>query len=445
MATDVENASDERLATQSKKGQTIILIVIVAMLILVTINAVLRASGGKKVAEPEEARVVMQETPEQRDNNFQQKLEQATPSNEPQPEPETFTETIERLKEQVKPKEQPKLVEQKPVTNLVANNVKKDDWKSQELDRVRESRYDDYSLSLGFGKKADSPNQRLFTKKNTGEKTVDSEIDRIRQKIASNKQRELSILQKVNDYGQSGLNQPDLGLAGINQAPDLLVPPVPTAINTASNIVGQSQSQSINKKPLPGQKLLSVNTFVRAAIDQKVMSDYVGSFRIRITQDVYDVTNTYILIPQGSTVNAQSMRVNNINEPIQARMGYMIKNVVLPNGKLIDFKSQRGQDVEGVSAVKDEVNRHLLAQFLGVAAYALVSNESSYTGSGANSDNTYSGQVGSGTRDIGSKIAQKYLNLVPTITLNPGTSIRIFIEEEMYIYPYASIGDDYVS
>jgi type IV secretion system protein VirB10 len=428
MVDEVETAADEKPATHNKQAQTFVLGTIVLILVLVSFNAVMRASGTKDEKEEAAPRVVMQEDPASRANSFNNSLDQATRSAERAAKPveESYKETINRLTKQ-EPQEQ----ETKPADLA---GVEVDKWILEERDRVRQSRYDDYDLSLGFGSSGSSNNKRLvFNKELPKPQTIEDKISQIKSQIDLNQQKQLEALERTVSNDAIGSN------TGFN-----LAALANTAPSAQPAIVGQSKSLSPRKAPLPGQKLLPVASFIRAAIDQKVMSDYVGPFRCRITQDVYDVSNSYILIPQGSTCNARSLKIVNVNEPIQARMGYMIQNVILPNGKLIDFSRQAGLDREGIAAVKDEVNRHLLAQFLGVAAYALISTESSYTGSGANSDDTYAGQVSSNSRDLGSRVAEKYLNLVPTITLNPGTGLRIFIEEEMYITPWGSIGDDYV-
>ena len=101
-------------------------------------------------------------------------------------------------------------------------------------------------------------------------------------------------------------------------------------------------------------------------------------------------------------------------------------------------------DREGVAAVKDKVNRHFLAQFLGVAAYAVLSSETSRTGTGFNNDSTFESDVGEEARRHFAPLAQKYLRLVPTITLRPGTPLRVYIAEELYITPWDTVGSEYV-
>ena len=97
-------------------------------------------------------------------------------------------------------------------------------------------------------------------------------------------------------------------------------------------------------------------------------------------------------------------------------------------------------DQEGVPAIKDKVNYHFIPQFLGVAAYALLSSETSRQGSGYSNDQTFEGQMGESLRKQFAPLAAKYLNLVPTITLRIGTPMIIILEDDVYAYPWASLG-----
>lgn len=197
--------------------------------------------------------------------------------------------------------------------------------------------------------------------------------------------------------------------------------------------------------PEPGQKHLPISTVARAVLDQQLISDYNGSFRCMFIDDVYDATKRYIMIPKGSRCMGTSARVSNVNEPIQARAGLLVDRIILPDKSTISMDRKIALDAEGVSAIKDKVNRHFLAQFLGVAAYAVLSSESSYEGSGSTNDDTFEGELSENLRSQFSPLAQKYLNLVPTITLRPGTPMRIFFEDDIYAYPWSSVSSDIVS
>jgi type IV secretion system protein VirB10 len=201
--------------------------------------------------------------------------------------------------------------------------------------------------------------------------------------------------------------------------------------------VGRPRSEA---EPKPGQKLIPTGTVMSAVLDQELISDYTGPFRALATHDVYDVTEKFIIIPKGSRITGRSLRITNVNEPIQARMGLTVRWLVLPNGKRISFEKRvAALDQAGVPAIKDKVNYHLFAQFLGVAAYALLSAESSRSGTGFDSDRTFAGDVGGSMREQFAPLAAKYLNLVPTITLRAGTPLKIFFEDDIYAYPWQTL------
>jgi type IV secretion system protein VirB10 len=175
------------------------------------------------------------------------------------------------------------------------------------------------------------------------------------------------------------------------------------------------------------------------------MSDYMGSYRALVTSDVYDVTGNHVIIPKGSKLTGRTVRISNVNEAIQARMGMPATWIVLPDGKRISLEKTKTLDQGGIPAVKDKVNYHLLVQFLGVAAYALISHETSREGSGYANDETFEGEAGEAFRSQFAPLIQKYLALVPTITLTPGTPIKLFIEDDIYAKPWRSIYQTFVS
>ncbi len=49
--------------------------------------------------------------------------------------------------------------------------------------------------------------------------------------------------------------------------------------------------------------------------------------------------------------------------------------------------------------------------------------------------------TGNPCADVGKRVASRYLNLVPTITIQPGTPINIFLDDEMYLQPWAPIDE----
>lgn len=200
---------------------------------------------------------------------------------------------------------------------------------------------------------------------------------------------------------------------------------------TASNPYGASTE---------GMKKIPVGTLLNAITTMTAISDYSGgSMKAMLTHDIYDATNSYVLAPKGSEFLIRVVKASQVNEMLQSRMGFKVTWLVLPDGDRVDFSSSSGLDRMGTPAVEgDEVDRHLLAQFLGVAAYALVGTRSSYEGTG-DSNESFAGNFGQGARGQAGNIARKYLQVVPTTTLHAGAPVRVITEDEIFIKPWSSI------
>lgn len=206
-----------------------------------------------------------------------------------------------------------------------------------------------------------------------------------------------------------------------------------------SGVVGYTASNPYGAS-VEGMKKIPVGTLLNAITTMTAISDYSGgSMKAMLTHDVYDATNSYILAPKGSEFLITVVKASQVNEVLQSRMGFKVTWLVLPDGDRVDFSSSSGLDRMGTPAVEgDEVDRHLLAQFLGVAAYALVGTKSSYEGTG-DSNESFAGNFGQGARGQAGNIAAKYLQVVPTTTLHAGAPVRVITEDEIFMKPWRSI------
>jgi len=223
------------------------------------------------------------------------------------------------------------------------------------------------------------------------------------------------------------------GLPEAGSAPGAGVQPLPSGVvgYTASNPYGAS---------VEGMMKLPVGAILNAITTMTAISDYSGgSMKAMLTHDIYDATNSYVLAPKGSEFIIRVVKASQVNEILQSRMGFKVTWLVLPDGDRVDFSSSSGLDRMGTPAVEgDDVDRHLLAQFLGVAAYALVGTRSSYEGTGDGNE-SFAGNFGQGARGQAGDIARKYLQVVPTTTLHAGAPVRVITEDEIFMKPWSSI------
>jgi|GEM_PF-2191824 len=203
---------------------------------------------------------------------------------------------------------------------------------------------------------------------------------------------------------------------------------------SAASEVGVSQ-------PKAGYLKLSPTTIIPAALDQVVVSDYLSTYRCRISRDVFDDNYQAVLIPAGTPCSGMSVPASNVNEPIQPRLGLTVDRIILPNGE-VNLSDGAVFDREGIAAVKGDVDYHLLPQFAGILAYALVADGSTYS---SEENPSYSARVSDTARASSSSSAKKYLSLVPTKTLDYGTPLRIFLKKPIFLPPVEWLGEAYAN
>ncbi|WP_110186600.1 TrbI/VirB10 family protein [Pokkaliibacter plantistimulans] len=209
-----------------------------------------------------------------------------------------------------------------------------------------------------------------------------------------------------------------------------------------ANVAGYTAENSYNAD-IEGKIKLPPGTVIPTTLMWKSISDYTGGpLTSLVSHDVYDYTHQFVVIPKGTKVNISGLKAAGVNEAINNRMAFIVKDAVLPNNDVIDFGKAAAVDREGVGALKDQVEYHFLAQFLGVAAYALVADSSSYSSTGTG-EASYAGDVGSGVRAQVSPLVQKYLNIVPTVTIRPGQSFRVVLEDTLYVKPWKDTYESY--
>jgi type IV secretory pathway VirB10-like protein len=221
----------------------------------------------------------------------------------------------------------------------------------------------------------------------------------------------------------------------------------------SSAVVGQSASArraSGERQAREGEYLLPVGSVLSGVLDMELNSDWEGRWRALLIRDVYDTAQQVILLPKGTRILGTTVRAKAVNEAINERMALAANWLVLPNGARIDLSRSGTLDASGVGAIEGDVNRHFLAQLGGVVAYGVIGGAGAVAaakGAGASDlvglslGRSAGAEIASGLVGIGQRVASRYLNLVPTITVKPGTPMTIFLDDEMYLNAWAPVDD----
>jgi type IV secretion system protein TrbI len=164
-----------------------------------------------------------------------------------------------------------------------------------------------------------------------------------------------------------------------------------------------------------------------------------------LSKDVFDTSGQFVVFPVNSRIVGYSQVVNYKGAH---RLFISFHRIILPNGPSADFpqssKTLKALDETGALGVVSKLDRHWWLQF-GTAIFVGVLD-----GLGAaaqRSGDLFSRRaiiIDNTSRNfelILDRIMQQYSNIVPTISVQQGKKLKIYLSDDLLVTPYARIQD----
>ena len=153
----------------------------------------------------------------------------------------------------------------------------------------------------------------------------------------------------------------------------------------------------------------------------------------------------YVVLPASSRIVGTSQVVNYKGAH---RLFISFQRIILPNGPSIDLPSSRkalkALDETGALGVVSKVDRHWFLQF-GTAIFFGVLD--GLSGAAQRSQDVVStrsvilGRTSENYERILENIMSQYSSIVPTIRVDQGKTMKIYLSDDILISPYAKISD----
>ena len=175
---------------------------------------------------------------------------------------------------------------------------------------------------------------------------------------------------------------------------------------------------------------------LEAVLTNRLDGSFSGPVNCQITANVYSRDHQHLLIPQGSRVLGEARRVD---QQDQQRMAVVFHRLIMPDGYSVNLDQMPGLDQAGATGVRDKVNHHYLSLFgtsiaLGVlSGFSLYGTGGVYTGSGTDA---YRQGVSSELGRDATRILDRQLNRLPTITVREGTRIKVYPSQDITLPAY---------
>jgi type IV secretion system protein TrbI len=185
---------------------------------------------------------------------------------------------------------------------------------------------------------------------------------------------------------------------------------------------------------------------IPAVLEQALDSDLPGQLKALVVANVFDTaTGRYVLIPQGSRL------VGDYNSHIgygQDGVQVIWNRVIYPDGSSLDLSGMVGQDAQGLSGFRDQVDHHY-ARLIGfavltslfAAATEISQNQNRPLLTNPSSAQVAGSAVGQQASELGSQVTRRNLNVQPTIKVRAGYRFNVRVNRDIvFDSPYAPAG-----
>jgi len=181
---------------------------------------------------------------------------------------------------------------------------------------------------------------------------------------------------------------------------------------------------------------LFAGTIIPASLITGVNSDLPGLAIAQVTQNLWDLSGSILLVPQGSRLLG---KVDSVVAFGQSRALVIWQRIIMPNGTSIEIDNTPASDTEGYAGLEDEVDYHTWRLIKGVALSTLLGVGAQLSVNNSNDDllSALRQSAQDSANQAGQQITQRNLSIQPTITVRPGWPLRAILSKDLVLQPYS--------
>jgi type IV secretory pathway VirB10-like protein len=181
-------------------------------------------------------------------------------------------------------------------------------------------------------------------------------------------------------------------------------------------------------------------TVLETALVTRLNGDFSGPVICMSTSNIYSHDGQHLLIPAGTKVMGETKRVEGFG---QTRLAVVFHRLIMPDGYSVDLDQFHGLNQIGETGLKDQVNHHYFQIFgasIAVGAIGGLAQAGTNTtslGAPQTETDAYRQGVAASFAQSSTHILDKFLNLLPTITIREGHRVKVFLTEDLLVPDYA--------
>ena len=191
------------------------------------------------------------------------------------------------------------------------------------------------------------------------------------------------------------------------------------------------------KAPIAPTQEIKAGTVIPGVMVSGINSDLPGQIIGRVAEAVYDsATGSQLLIPPGSTL------IGSYDSGVtlgQSRALVVWKRIIYPDSSSISLDGMPGANQGGYAGFHDKVNNHyfrifghglLLSLF---SAGIQLSQPQAQNGENYSSSQIIAGSLGQQMGQLGMQIAQRNMNIQPTLQIRPGYEFNVMVTKDIIL------------
>jgi type IV secretion system protein TrbI len=184
--------------------------------------------------------------------------------------------------------------------------------------------------------------------------------------------------------------------------------------------------------------VLFEGTVLEALLINRLDGSFSGPVSCLLSTNVYSHDRQHVLIPAGSKILGEAKKVDTFG---QVRLAVTFHRVIMPNGFSVNLDQFKGLDQEGATALKDKINNHY-AKIFGASLAIGILGGVAQLGTSSTLDASGTDRIregfGVGMASAGEHVLDRFLNILPTVTIREGSRIKVYLSNDLLLPDYAA-------
>ena len=184
--------------------------------------------------------------------------------------------------------------------------------------------------------------------------------------------------------------------------------------------------------------VLFEGTVLETVLINRLDGQLAGPVECLLTTDVYSHDRQHLLIPAGTRVLGETRKVEAFG---QTRLAVIFHRMVMPDGFSANLDRFQGLNQIGDVGLRDQVNNHYLRIFgasLAVGAIGAVAQGGTSGALTASGSDLMRQGFAQSTAQSSAQILDKFLNVLPTITIREGHRVKVYLSGDLALPDYAN-------